>query len=440
MRTVRFVHAADLHLDAAFSGVSAQAPPDLAAELHASTFTALDRLTALCLEEKPDFLAIAGDLYNVEDGSLAAQVAVRDMCAQIGQAGIPVFIAHGNHDPLSSRMKTLAWPESVTVFGEEVGVCPVAVQGEVTALVHGISHAAGREDRNLARLFKRVRTIGGQGGKRTRADGLAQIGILHCTTGDSEMRYAPCSVADLEESGLDYWALGHVHARAVFGSRGHIAYPGSIQGLHINEPGAHGCHLVTLRGRESVEHAFFPLGPVQWRQVAIDLEDLESVRNLLDIRDQSLERLLAGMGEESGGTELWIARLIFTGRSALDGLLRKPGAIAELTDGLREAGLAGRPRVWVKDIVPASRPEADLEALRAQRDDLLGESLRCAEQLRADPAALAATADEIFADLFRNPLMRGAVEMFTTGEMQDLLKAAELACLDLLEPENAEAG
>ncbi len=443
MRTVRFVHAADLHLDAAFSGLSAQAPPDLAAELHASTFTALNRLEALCLNERPDFLAIAGDLYNEEDGSLAAQIAVRDMCARLAQADVPVFIAHGNHDPLSSRMKTLAWPANVTVFGEEVGAFPVLAGGEAIAVVHGISHATGHEERNLARLFKRAQSVEAPEATRARspvrADGLPQIGVLHCTTGEAETRYAPCSVTDLEATGLDCWALGHVHTRAVFGRRGHIAYPGSIQGLHINESGPHGCYLVTLRGRDSVEHEFFPLAPVRWRQATIDLGGLESAQNMVDVHDQTLERLFAGMEEGQAGADLSIVRLTFTGRSSLDGLLRKPGAIVDLTGALRESGLAGRPRVWVKDIIVASRPEADLEVLRGQRDDLLGESLRCAEQLRADPEILAAAADEVFADLFRNRLMRDTLGAFSAEETRDLLRAAELACLDLLELESLEA-
>ncbi len=443
MRTVRFVHAADLHLDAAFSGVSAQAPSDLAAELHASTFTALSRLETLCLSERPDFLTIAGDLYNEEDGSLAAQIAVRDMCARLDQAGVPVFIAHGNHDPLSSRMKTLVWPTNVTVFGEEVEAFPVLAGDEAIAVVHGISHAMGHEERNLARLFKRARSVDTPARPRVRpqirADGLAQIGVLHCTVGEADTRYAPCSLADLEASGLDYWALGHVHTRAVFGRRGHIAYPGSIQGLHINESGPHGCYLVTLHGRDRVEHEFFPLGPVQWRQVAIDLGGLESAQNMVGVHDQTLERLFADMEDGRDGADLYAVRLTFTGRSALDGLLRKPGAIAELTGALRESGLAGRPRVWVKDIAVASRPEADLEILRGQRDDLLGESLRCAEQLRAEPEALAAVAGEVFADLFKNRLMRDTLEAFSAEETRDLLKAAELACLDLLELESPEA-
>ncbi len=126
MPPVRFIHAADLHLDTAFPGLARQVSPDLARRLREATFVALERLVTLCEEEKPDFLILAGDTYNQEDLSLKAQLALRDACARLGNKGIRVFLAHGNHDPLSSRLKTLDWPDNVTVFGPEVESFPVS--------------------------------------------------------------------------------------------------------------------------------------------------------------------------------------------------------------------------------------------------------------------------------------------------------------------------
>ena len=49
------------------------------------------------------------------------------------------------------------------------------------AIIHGASHASGRETRNLAALFR-----------RTEACGL-HVGLLHATPGDADgvARYAP---------------------------------------------------------------------------------------------------------------------------------------------------------------------------------------------------------------------------------------------------------
>ncbi|MEG2005125.1 MAG: metallophosphoesterase, partial [Bilophila sp.] len=95
MQPIRFIHAADLHLDTAFSGLSREAPAELTQRLKNATFVALERLLDLCLRERPDFLVLSGDIYNQEDRSLPAQLAVHDGCIRLRAAGIPVFIAHG---------------------------------------------------------------------------------------------------------------------------------------------------------------------------------------------------------------------------------------------------------------------------------------------------------------------------------------------------------
>ena len=63
-----------------------------------------------------------------------------------------------------------------------------------------------------------------------------QLGVLHCTVeGQSKAdRYAPCSLDDLKNSGLDAWALGHVHERATLSAAPFVAYSGNAQGLHIS--------------------------------------------------------------------------------------------------------------------------------------------------------------------------------------------------------------
>ena len=240
MDAIRYIHAADLHLDTPFQGLSREVAQEgaLARLLQEATFTALDRLFGFCEAEKPDFLVLAGDIYNQENYSVKAQLRLRDGCRRLQQAGIRVFLAHGNHDPLDSRLHTVEWPDNVTVFGPEVERHLIERDGQPLAVVHGISHARQREARNLARFFARD----------TRYD-CFQLGVLHCTVDDAHKpdRYAPCSLDDLKAAGFDAWALGHVHEMCRLSQRPFVAYPGNAQGLHINECGPRGCLLVTAR-------------------------------------------------------------------------------------------------------------------------------------------------------------------------------------------------
>ena len=79
-------------------------------------------------------------------------------------------MAHGNHDPRSSRLTAIHWPDNVTVFGPDVESHLLERDGQPLALVHGISHAGSRENRNLAQLVRRDDTRD-----------VFQLGVLHCT-------------------------------------------------------------------------------------------------------------------------------------------------------------------------------------------------------------------------------------------------------------------
>ncbi|MGJ3524212.1 metallophosphoesterase family protein [Nitratidesulfovibrio sp. D1] len=476
MPAFRFVHAADLHLDAAFAGVSRDLPPRLADRLHRATFTAWERLVELCLAERPDALIIAGDVHNHEDGSLRAQVALRDGCARLADAGVRVFIAHGNHDPLTSRVKSLHWPDGVTVFGPQVEAHPVARDGRVAAVVHGISHETDREGRNLAKRFARAATAQGL----EVPPGAPQIGVLHCNVGGAPGspvshdagRYAPCTLDDLAATGLDYWALGHIHLPQVLRARPHVVYPGSTQGLHINEDGPRGCQLVTLHDDGEVELEFRPLAPVRWQVVEVAIDNggnsgdncgkggdgpgdadtpnggasLEALHGLILEAMQHAAGEDAPPGAPAFPIEVTLFRVVLRGRGPLDRQLRRPGAAGALLEMLREAGASLDPLVWVKDIELRTRPDVDMDALR-RRDDLLGEVLRVAaavrglpEQPAGDPAAcpdgLRALAAAVLGPLYdgaRGRRFLGPSDALPPEDLAALLDDAERICCDMLE-------
>lgn len=434
MPAFRFVHAADLHLDAAFAGVSRDLSPRLADRLHRATFTAWERLVDLCLAERPDALLIAGDVHNHEDGSLRAQVALRDGCARLTDAGMRVFIAHGNHDPLTSRVHSLRWPDGVTVFGPQVESHALTRDGRVVAVVHGISHETDREGRNLAKRFSRAATVQGMvHGMVQDVDvppGAPQVAVLHCNVGATPGtrdagRYAPCTLDDLAATGMDYWALGHIHLPQVLRTRPHVVYPGSTQGLHINEDGPRGCQLVTVHDDGELETEFRPLAPVRWQVVEVAIgangnggaddgngsngpDDAGAPNGAASLEAlhgrilEAMERAAAGdaAGSASGASgasgtprtpgtpafpvEATLFRVILHGRGPLDRHLRRPGAVEGLLEMLREAGASLDPLAWVKDIELRTRPDVDMDALR-RRDDLLGEVLRVAAAARGLP-------------------------------------------------------
>lgn len=474
MTEFTFVHAADLHLDAPFRGLRQTLPDDartvaakkLVRLLREATFIALERLTDLCIQTNADFLLLAGDVYNSAESSLRARLALRDAFLRLEGAGIRVFLAHGNHDPLQDET-AIPWPDNVTVFGNRVTTCVAGRRGEgpetdqPLALVHGISHSGPREGRNLARLFKRR--------PHTLLDpDMYQIGLLHCALADmsgAHEAYAPCAFADLVEAEMDYWALGHVHAPRLLDRRGRplpgpeaaafAAYAGSVQGLNINETGAHGCLLARVDAKGRTVVTPIPLAPVRWEQIVLepgsDIAGIPSLERLLLDRLETFAPQSPLSGQELAGNgataddnsapplghapEAVIVRVSLRGRTSLNHELRKPDAAATLRERL-EAELSGI-GVWVREILVATRPLLDVDAVAA-RPDLAGEAMRAGLALCADPEHLARTAERTLAPLFQRARLRKLVTEPDAGELAALAEEAAFLCLDLLGVEDLD--
>ena len=349
MPPIRFIHAADLHLDAAFSGLSRDIPADFAERLRTATFTAFRRLLDLCERESPDFLLLAGDVYNQEDASVSAQLALRDGFRRLESLSIPVFLVHGNHDPLASRLRSVRWPGNVTVFGELPDAVPVFRKGEGTplAIIHGASHASGRETRNLAALFR-----------RTEACGL-HVGLLHATPGDADgvARYAPFSQGDLKASGMDYWALGHIHhPQLIPEDDPAIAFSGCIQGRDIHETGPHGVLKVTLRENLPTEVAFLPTAQIVWERIEVDVSACATIADIQEaITTQQFERNARSQCQNM------LCRITLTGATPLHSALTSH-VLADLRSVINDR----YPFFFIDDVVNETRAKIDKDAIEKE--------------------------------------------------------------------------
>jgi DNA repair protein SbcD/Mre11 len=182
-----FVHAADLHLDTPFAGI-ARLDGDLAARLQRASLEAFEALVDLTLERDAAMLLLAGDVYDGAERGIRAQLTMHRELSRLAAADIRTCIVAGNHDPLDGWSAIDSWPGLVTEFGAtEPGIVEVERDGDLLAVVTGISYAQRDEHRNLARLLR-----------RTGVDVL-HIGLLHANVGSNpdHAPYAPCSVEDL---------------------------------------------------------------------------------------------------------------------------------------------------------------------------------------------------------------------------------------------------
>ncbi|MEZ0574717.1 exonuclease SbcCD subunit D [Halodesulfovibrio aestuarii] len=412
-----FIHAADLHLDAAFKGV-ANVSSQVAGALRAATFEALERLTQLACSERPLFVVLAGDVYNQEDQSLKARFALLDACKRMRDAGVRVFIVHGNHDPLLETEKSFSFPDNVHIFGSD-SVEQVRIENindELVTVVHGVSHGKHNERRKLARQYSRTE------------DDVFQIAVLHCTVDSvaASEQYAPASIADFAKSGIEYWALGHIHEQQIVSREPFVVYSGNIQGLHINEQGERGCLLVDVEnGEVSTRH--HTLGGILWKIESVDISNVAQVDLLEEVVESCLENVAQQLPTACKGV---IVRLVLEGRSILDAELRKNGAVKELEERIREGQMESSPFVWLKDIELACKPDIDIEAMRS-RPDLLGEALTVADQLTREEGVVELR--DSVSELFGSPTSKRHLTILSDEELVQLATEAQYLCLDLLE-------
>lgn len=329
----RFVHTADLHLDSPLRSLALR-HADLAGLIGDSTRQALVAIVDLCLEERVDALIVAGDLY---DGDQTSMKTARFLATQMGrlhEAAIAVYKVRGNHDALSKITQELILPPTLRIFGGR----PDAVEmraGGLDVVVHGLSFAKPHAPESLLPKFKRP------------APDAVNIGIMHTSLAGAPGHddYAPCGVADLHGWGFDYWALGHIHARAQHAGDSHVVMPGMPQGRDINEAGPKTVSLVTVRDDRSIAVEERLTSIAQFERIAVDLSGALSWADAVD----AIESRVAEVRGEVAADHL-VGRLMLGGETPLAWRLRRD---RDLLAAELEQRLDGG-RAWIEAIALAT--------------------------------------------------------------------------------------
>ncbi len=365
---MRFVHAADLHLDSPFVGIGGSVPEFVAKTLRDATFATYDKIIDLCIDEGVDALLVAGDIYDGADRSLRAQQKFVAGLDRLHEAGIRSFVCHGNHDHLAGWEAKLAMPASCHRFGKQIEAVPFDPANPARGMVYGMSFPQQKVLDNVARQFR-----------RNQAEGIA-IGLLHCNVGGNPGHepYAPCTVNDLVEAGMDYWALGHVHTAQVLRAQSPaIVYPGNPQGRHPNETGPRGVYLVSIDDGGVVTIESRPMDFVRWATITVSIAALDTEQDLLN----RIAAEVAKAQDDAGGREL-VYRLSLTGQGPLHAFLQRPKVVDEIRAGRNES--QGTPFAWCGRIEDKTRPLFDRQRA-LQAGDFLSEVLTIVDAARDDP-------------------------------------------------------
>lgn len=423
MTIVRFVHAADLHLDSPFLGMKSAAPSTVADALYQATFEAYENIIRLCVSEGVDALLVAGDVYDSADRSLRAQRKFIDGLQRLHDQGIRSFVCHGNHDPLDGWEARLDYPPSCTRFGPAFESAPVFLDDPTRAVVHGISYPTRDVYENLVHRLGMVDPTP------------FSVGLLHANVGNNteHAAYAPCSLVDLEHSGIDYWALGHVHTREVLRAESPtVVYPGNPQGRHPNESGPRGVYLVEVDDGRKARLEFRAMDTVRWEQRELDVSRMETDQDLLDESHEAMRQML----DAADGRPI-IVRLALTGRGVLHSSLRKPGfTLEQLTEDINNEWAGASPFAWCERIEDETASPFD-RAERVEGSDFVAEVLKTSDRAKDEPELLSRLRAGI-PDLYQHRRFRRYLSGYepSDDEIAALLDEAEAIAVDLLVEED----
>lgn len=418
---MKFIHAADIHLDSPLSGLAAykDAPADL---LRTVTRDAFTRLVDEAIEEAIDFMVIAGDLY---DGSWKDYNTGHFFCREMGRlnkVGIRVYLLFGNHDADSEMTKKLTLPPNVHQF--ESRKANTFLIDELKVALHGRSYKDAATFENLAASYPAP------------VAGWLNIGVLHTALeGNSEhANYAPCSLAELNAKSYQYWALGHVHEHAILQKSPWVVFPGNLQGRHIRETGERGAILVTAdeTGIQTVERLLVDV--LRWYVVNVDASDANTLEEVVRLVGRAFEQLIAKTPD----------KIYLSVRVCIQGKTAAHGELFGLESQLREEVLGqaagyGIDRLWVEKVRIETEPIVDA-AHMAERSDAIADLQRFLDEAPEDEALLESLLEDLLPLVNKVPieLIKNVPELdaIRSGNIAGIVKSVTPSLLAYLAKSN----
>ena len=325
---LKFIHAADFHLDSAFGALTARQAADRRQESRELAF----RLAGYANSHGVSLVLLAGDLF---DSTGAFRETGEQLAQALGKMQARIFIAPGNHDWYGpgSPWLTVKWPENVHIFQT-----PEMTAVELPGLtVHGAAFTGPEQAESLLAGFSAPE------------DGRIHIGLLHGEVAESP--YNPIRREEIAASGLHYLALGHVHKRAepqIWG-RTVCAWPGCPEGRGFDELGEKGFYEGVLEDSGQVSLRFVPFARRRYEILEVDVTG-RSPRAAVE----------AALPED---TARHLYRILLTGATGAEGV-----DLPALQEALAD-------RFYALDLRDHTRIAEDLWA-RADEDSLRGLFLR----------------------------------------------------------------
>ena len=233
--SLKIIHCADVHFDSAMSGLADASKVNIRREEMKETFREI-----IGISKNADMLLIAGDLFDGKNVSKSTLSFLKDCFSEISET--KVYIIAGNHDYMGtdSVYRQFDFGENVHVFDTEMELVE-----ESEYDIYGMSFKTANDERKMLEGFC------------VKNPDKINICLMHANLGGTD--YNPIRISDIERSGLDYLALGHIHKASEVKRAGttYYAYCGCPEGRGNDETGEKGVYAQELvKGNDILSISF----------------------------------------------------------------------------------------------------------------------------------------------------------------------------------------
>ncbi len=288
---MRIIHTADIHLDSKMGKL----PREEAKRRRDEIVDTFKNMIDFASREGVDAILISGDLFDTNNVSNLYQNLVKDVI--VSNPHILFFYLKGNHDNNSFLSCLDEIPENLMLFDEDWTSYDLGNGIVITGIELTPDNSRVMSDSLLLEAEK------------------LNIVMLHGQ--DSQYRSGDkaevIAISDLKNKGIDYLALGHVHARKIeaLDSRGKYCYPGCLEGRGFDECGEKGFMLLDIdEDSLRITPSFVPFARRTIYELPVDVRGAKT--------SYDAERIIDGYISDSDLSKDSLVRLVLVGQVPMD--------------------------------------------------------------------------------------------------------------------------
>lgn len=275
---MKIIHTADLHLD---SAMMANLDNDRARERRNEILLNFARLCDNAERLSVSAILIAGDLFDKKSVSAKAAKVVLNEIEK--HKDIAFYYLRGNHDKdsfINYIKENGDIPSNLFMFEDKWTKYTLSESGAKKICLYGAEFDKDNSSSIFYTLDMNTEDI--------------NIVMLHGQEseyeGKDDAEIIP--IGNLKGRGIDYLALGHIHAYKVkeLDSRGVYCYPGCLEGRGFDECGEHGFMLLDINEETGkVEYEFIDFACRKLHIVDVDISGLDNSSSIIDkVREELL--------------------------------------------------------------------------------------------------------------------------------------------------------